>query len=101
MPHNPGYIKTPADAEARPLTEDEAQQAFTTLAAKGDEIAFRYVRGRRRQRSRGRSPHAALREGRRRAAPSVGHGDQRAPRDRVPRASARPCSNMRTTTPRR
>jgi Glutaminase len=43
-PDGPGYIKTSAEAEPRPLTEDEAQQAFTTLAAKGDEIAFRYVR---------------------------------------------------------
>ena len=39
----PGYIKTPADFQPRPLTDAEAHQVFTELAAKRNEIAFGYL----------------------------------------------------------
>lgn len=38
-----GCIKTPADAEARPLADVEARQVFAAMAAKEDEIAFAYL----------------------------------------------------------
>jgi hypothetical protein len=38
-----GYIKTPADAQPRPLTHAEACQVFAAMAAKRDEIAFEYL----------------------------------------------------------
>jgi hypothetical protein len=33
----------PAGPEPRPLTAAEAQEAFEAMAAKGDQIAFRYL----------------------------------------------------------
>lgn len=43
--HNgPGYIKTPADAELRPLTQAEAEAVFAAMAARGDKIPFGYLR---------------------------------------------------------
>jgi hypothetical protein len=42
-PLGSGYIKTTADAAARPLTEAEAHQAFVAMAARGNEIAFEYL----------------------------------------------------------
>lgn len=39
----PGYIKTPADAQPRPLTGAEAGQVFAAMAARQDEIAFAYL----------------------------------------------------------
>jgi len=42
--HKPGYIQTPADVEPRPLTDREAQEVFDAVAAREDEIAFRYLR---------------------------------------------------------
>jgi hypothetical protein len=39
----PGYIRTPDDAQPRPLTEAEAQHVFAALAAREDEIAFAYL----------------------------------------------------------
>jgi len=39
----PGYIKTPADAQPRPLTDAEARQIFAAMAARQDEIAFAYL----------------------------------------------------------
>jgi hypothetical protein len=38
-----GYIKTPGDLTARPLTDAEAQQVFAGLTTKGNEIAFGYL----------------------------------------------------------
>ena len=35
VPRRPGYIKTSADAEPRPLTPAEAVAVFAALAAKG------------------------------------------------------------------
>jgi hypothetical protein len=43
VPNAPGYIVTPEDAVPRPLTPAEAQVAFAAMAAKGDQIAFRYL----------------------------------------------------------
>jgi hypothetical protein len=40
----PGYIKRAGDAEPRPLTAAEAQEVFEAMAARGDQIAFQYVR---------------------------------------------------------
>jgi hypothetical protein len=42
-PLGPGCIKTPADAEARPLSDAEAQQVFAAMLAKGEAIAFAYL----------------------------------------------------------
>jgi hypothetical protein len=42
--HGPGYIKTPADAALRPLTQPEAEAVFATMAARGDKIPFRYIK---------------------------------------------------------
>jgi hypothetical protein len=39
----PGYIKTPADIDARPLTQSETEVVFAALAAKGDKIPFLYI----------------------------------------------------------
>lgn len=45
MVHNrPGCIRTPEDAAPRPLTAAEAEQVFEAMAAKGDKIAFRYLK---------------------------------------------------------
>jgi hypothetical protein len=44
VPNGPGYIKTPADAELRPLTQAEAEAVFAAMAAKGDKIPFGYLR---------------------------------------------------------
>jgi hypothetical protein len=41
---NPGCIKTPADPAPRPLTATEAQAVFDAMSARGDQIAFEYVR---------------------------------------------------------
>jgi hypothetical protein len=43
VPHRPGYIKTPSDAEKRPLTQAEAEAVFAAMAAKGAKIPFRYI----------------------------------------------------------
>jgi hypothetical protein len=40
----PGYIKKSEDAEPRPLSAAEAQEVFESMAARGNQIAFRYVR---------------------------------------------------------
>jgi hypothetical protein len=40
----PGYIKTPADIERRPLTLAEAEAVFAAMAAKRDKIPFRYLK---------------------------------------------------------
>lgn len=42
--NGPGYIRTPADAEPRPLTPAEAEVVFAAMAAKGDKIPFGYIR---------------------------------------------------------
>src|SRR5437879_2862146 len=42
--NGPGLIKRATDAEPRPLTAAEAQEVLETMAAKGDRIAFQYVR---------------------------------------------------------
>jgi len=42
--NRPGCILTPQDAAPRPLTTAEAQQVFEAMAAKGDRIAFRYLK---------------------------------------------------------
>jgi len=39
----PGCIKTPVDAEPRPLTAAEARQVFTAMTAREHEIAFAYL----------------------------------------------------------
>jgi hypothetical protein len=39
-----GSSKTPADSEPRPLTAAEAHEVFDAMAARGDQIAFKYVR---------------------------------------------------------
>jgi hypothetical protein len=44
VPHGPGYIKTSADVEMRPLTQAEADAVFAVLATKGDKIPFRYIK---------------------------------------------------------
>jgi hypothetical protein len=41
--HGPGYIKTPADGEFRPLTQAETEAVFAAMAAKGDKIPFGYL----------------------------------------------------------
>jgi hypothetical protein len=42
--HVPGYIKTPADGEPRPLTQAEVEAVFAGMAAMGDRIAFKYLK---------------------------------------------------------
>jgi hypothetical protein len=39
----PGYRKTPADPQPRPLTDAEAWQVFVAMAVRQDEIAFAYL----------------------------------------------------------
>jgi hypothetical protein len=43
VPFGPGYIRTSADADWRPLTHVEAEAVFATMTAKGDKIPFRYI----------------------------------------------------------
>jgi hypothetical protein len=42
--HGPGYIKTPADVEMRPLTQAEAEAVFAAMAARGDKIPWGYIK---------------------------------------------------------
>jgi hypothetical protein len=44
VPDGPGFIKTAADAEPRPLTPAEAEAVFAAMAARADQIAFGYVK---------------------------------------------------------
>lgn len=43
MGHGPGNLKRTGDTEPRPLSAVEAQEIFDAMAAKGDQIAFRYL----------------------------------------------------------
>jgi hypothetical protein len=43
VPYGPGYIKTAANLDWRPLTQAEAEAVFAAIAAKEDKIPFRYI----------------------------------------------------------
>ena len=43
MTQRPGYITLSSDVPPRPLTQTEAQDVFTAIAAMSDRIAFRYL----------------------------------------------------------